>query len=187
MNLDELLPPGGIDAVASQLGIPREQAQRGAQALLPSLVGGMGDKVQASGAHTLESEVHTLGGAGLVDNVVGPEPTDVARGNQMLGSIFGSKDVSRQVAGHAAQSSGLDPALLKKMLPILAMLVAGYMTKRSAGQQGGLGGVLGSVLGGLGGAGGGGLGGALGGGLGGMASGGGGLGGMLGSILGGKR
>ena len=175
MNLEELLPPGGIDALAGQLGVPREQAEQGAQALLPSILAGMGDK-----AGGLESHLNALGGAGLADNVVGPEPTNVAAGNQLLGHIFGSKDVSRQVAGQASQTSGLDPSVLKKMLPVLAMLVAGYMAKRSGGQQGGLGGILGSVLGGLGG------GGALGGALGGGGLGGG-LGGMLGSVLGGAR
>lgn len=177
MDLHELLPAGGIDALASQLGVAPEQARRGAEALLPSVLGGMGD--QAAG---LDAHVDALGGAGLADNVVGSEPTDVDRGNQLLGGIFGSKDVSREVAGQAAQGSGLDPALLKRMLPILAMLVAGHLAGRSNGQQGGLGAILGSVLGGLGG---GGLGGA---GLGGTGSGGGaaggGLGGMLGSILG---
>ena len=173
MNLNELLPNGSIEAIASQLGIPAEQAQRGAEALLPSVLGGMGNNSAG-----LDSQVNSLGGPELANNVLGAEPTQTDRGNQLLGGIFGSKDVSRQVAGHAAQSSGLDPALLKQMLPILAMLVAGHLAGRSGGQQGGLGGVLSSVLGGLGGAGGGG---ALGGGLGG------GLGGVLGSILGGRQ
>jgi hypothetical protein len=175
MNLNELLPNGGIEALASQLGVPPEQARRGAEALLPSVLGGMGDN-----SEQLDTHVNSLGGAELAQNVVGPEPTQIDRGNQLLGGIFGSKDVSRQVAGHAAQSSGLDPALLKRMLPILAMLVAGHLAGRSGGQQGGLGGILGSVLGGLGGAGAGG--GPFGGGLGG-----GGLGGILGSILNGRR
>ena len=178
MNLQEVLPQEGIEALAAQLGIAPEQAQLGAQALLPSIVGGMVDRAGGHGApdaQGLESEVMALGGAQLADNVIGPEPTDVAKGNQMLGNIFGSKDVGRQVAGNASQQSGLDPALLKKMLPILAMLVAGYMSKRAGSQQGGLGGVLGSVLGGL---------------TGGKAGGGamgGGLGSILGSVLGIRR
>jgi hypothetical protein len=174
MNLNDLLPNGGIEALASQLGVPPEQARRGAEALLPSVLGGMGDN-----AAGLDTHVNALGGVGLAHNVLSTEPTEIDRGNQLLGGIFGSKDVSRQVAGHAAQNSGLDPALLKQMLPILAMLVAGHMAGRSGGQQGGLGGILGSVLGGLGGAGS----------AGGLAGGGleGGLGGMLGSILGARR
>lgn len=174
MNLNELLPNGAIEALASQLGIPPEQARRGADALLPSVLGGMGERPAE-----LETHVNALGGAELASNVVDAGPTQIDKGNQLLGGIFGSKDVSRQVAGHAAQGSGLDPALLRQMLPMLAMLVAGHLAGRSGGQQGGIGGILGSVLGGLGG--GGAAGNPAGGGLGG------GLGGMLTSILGGRQ
>ena len=74
----------------------------------------------------------------------------------MLGQIFGSKDVSRTVADNAASQSGLDSGLLRKMLPLLAMLVTGYMARQTGGAghmpassgSGGLGGLAGS-LGGL--------------------------------------
>jgi hypothetical protein len=182
MNLNDLLPAGGVDALATQLGIPRDQAQRGAEALLPSLVAGMGDRAgnDGAGAGGLEQHFNTLGGAGLADNVVGPEPTDVAKGNQLLGGILGSKDVSRQVASQASQHTGLDPALLKRMLPILVMLVAGHLSKGSGGQSGGIGAVLTSVLGSLAA----GQGQSAGGSQGGL---GGGLGGILNSVLGGGR
>jgi hypothetical protein len=57
------------------------------------------------------------------------------------------------VAQNASGRTGLDPALLKKMLPILAMMVAGYMARQQgggtqAGAGGGLGGLLGGLLGG---------------------------------------
>lgn len=177
LDLEKMLPAGGLDALATQLGVSREQAQKGAAALLPSILGGLGQRASGPG-NELEEQVNMLGGAELADNVVGPQPTDVGRGNQILADIFGSKDTSREVAGQASATSGLDPALLRKMLPILAMLLAGHLSQRSAGQQGGLGAVLGSVLGGLAGSG---PAGATGGGLGG------GLGGLLGSILGGRR
>lgn len=111
MNLNELLPAGGIDAIAAQLGIPHDQAQRGAEALLPSLLSGMGQQVTGSQSHgeQLDAHLNALGGASLADNVVGPEPTDVAKGNELLGGIFGSKDTSRQVAGQASQQSASIP------------------------------------------------------------------------------
>lgn len=174
MNLTDILrSQGGIDAIASQLGISPADAERGAEALLPAILHGMGqqatpDPVGGGGAGGGLADILTqLGGGALASNVIAPEPTEVDKGNSILGQIFGSKDVSRQVAGHAAQSSGLDPELLKKMLPILAMLVGGYLSSRSTQGGGGLGGIIGSVLGS-------------------MASnqGGGGLGGGLGSILG---
>ena len=82
-----------------------------------------------------------------------PKPTDVNRGNEVLGQIFVSQDVSRAVAQNASSQSGLDPNTLKRMLPMLAMLVAGFMAKqRGAGAEApasGAGGGLGSILGGL--------------------------------------
>jgi len=88
----------------------------------------------------------------LLDDVVAPHPTNVNRANDVLELIFGSKDVSRTVAADAATKTGLDPALLKKMQPILDMVVAGYMTKQrptggSAQPSTGSGG-LGDLLGG---------------------------------------
>jgi hypothetical protein len=174
MNLDDLLPNGGIETLASQLGVAPEQAQRSADALLPAVLAGMGDRSSGLDAH-----VDSLGSTSLAHNVMSDDPTEIERGNRLLGGIFGTKDVSRRVAGHAAQSSGLDPALLQRMLPILAMLVAGHLAGRSGGQQGGLGGMLGTVLGQLRDVGG--MGGGIGGGVGG------GLGGILSSILGGRR
>jgi len=173
MNLNDLLPAGGINALANQLGVPPEQARQGAEALLPAILGGM-----SANHDSLDRHVSGLGGAELAHNVVGSEPTRLDDGNQLLGGIFGSKDVSRQVAGNAAKTSGLDSSLLKRMLPILAMLVAGHLAGRASGQQGGLGGMLGSIIGNLG------IGGA-GGALGNSAAGG--LGSVLGSILGGGK
>lgn len=177
MDLNEVLrSQGGIGAIASQLGISEEQAKQGAAALLPSILSGFGARTGADDQGAmggLGSILESLGGADLTRNVIAPEPTQVDKGNDILGQIFGSKSVSREVAGEASQSTGIDPALLKKMLPILAMLVAGYLSSQSkgAGQGGGLGSVLGQVLGGLSGG----------------SGAGGGLGGVLGSILGGRR
>lgn len=178
MDLNDILrAQGGIGAIASQLGISEQQAQQGAAALLPSILAGFGKQAGAgdSALGGLGSLIEGLGGGKLGEEVVSAEPTPVNKGNDILGAIFGSKDVSREVAGNASQSTGIDPALLKKMLPVLAMLVAGYLSSQSnragGGAGGGLGAVLGQVLGGMGGG----------------AGNAGGLGGMLGSILGGRR
>jgi hypothetical protein len=169
---------GGIDAIASQLGIDKATAQAGAGALLPAIVGGMKKQNHGAGASGdglggLGAILGSLGGAGLAANVLSDGPTDVSKGNDVLGTIFGSKDVSRTVAEHAAGQTGIDPAILRKMLPILAMLVGGYFAHEkgigggnasSGGGLGGLGSILGSVFGG------GAKGGSQAGGLGGLAS-----------------
>ena len=175
---------GGITAIANQLGIPPAMAEAGASALLPAIVGGMNNHADANGGGegglgSLIGMLGGLGGAGLAGNVLGDEPTNVDQGNSVLGQIFGSKEVSRTVADHASGQTGIDPAILKKMLPILAMLVAGYLSHQAGGAQGGqqdsgMGGMLGSVLGAV-----------LGGGAQAAPAGGGGLGGLLGGLLGG--
>ena len=145
---------GGLQSIARELGISETQAAAGAAALAPAILGGFKKQAQApAGLDGLGGLLGQLGGGGLLDNVLAKEPTDVGRGNDVLGQIFGSKDVSRTVAQNAASQSGLDPSLIKKMLPMLAMLVAGYMAKQGGGAErptgsGGLGGMLGGLLGG---------------------------------------
>lgn len=169
MNLTDILSQtGGIESMASELGVSPDTAKAGAEALLPAILGGFKKQAQGSGGiEGLGGLLGQLGGGGLLDAVLSPQATPVDQGNDVLGQIFGSKDVSRTVAGHAAEQTGLDSGLLKKMLPILAMLVAGYLARQGGGQQGeggGLGGLIGGMLGG---------------------GGAGGLGGVLGSVLGG--
>jgi hypothetical protein len=160
---DMLAQTGGLQAMARELGVSEAQAASGAAALLPALLGGFKKQAQSqpAGLEGLGGLLGQLGGGGLLDDVLAPQPTDVRRGNDVLGQIFGSQDVSRAVAQNAAAQSGLAPALLKQMLPLLAMLVAGYLAKQpGAGTEaqppsaqpssagGGLGGLLGSLLGG---------------------------------------
>jgi hypothetical protein len=148
---------GGIKSIARELGVSESQAATGAETLIPAILGGFKKQAQAqpSGLEGLGGLLDQLGGGSLLDNVLSPEATDVNRGNDVLGQIFGSKDVSRTVAQNAASRSGLSPSLLQKMLPMLAMLVAGYMAKQPgqaapqpAQTGGGLGELLGGVLGG---------------------------------------
>jgi hypothetical protein len=157
---DILAQMGGLQSMARELGVSDSQAASGAEALIPAILGGFKKQAQSqpTGVEGLGDLLGQLGGGGLLDEVLAPQPTNVSRGNDVLGQIFGSKDVSRTVAQNAASQSGLEPSLLKKMLPMLAMLVAGYMAKqRSAGgvaqpspTGGGLGDLLGSLLGGQG-------------------------------------
>jgi len=154
---DILAQMGGLQSIAQELGVSESQTANGAAALIPAIMGGFKKQAQSqpTGVAGLGSLLGQLGGGGLIDDVLSPQPTNVNRGNDVLEHIFGSKDVSRAVADNAASQTGLDPSLLKKMLPMLAMLVAGYMAKQQATpaqpatQGGGLGGMLGGLLGSL--------------------------------------
>lgn len=164
---DILAQMGGLQSIAKELGVSEDQAASGAAALAPAILGGFKKQAQSqpAGLEGLGGLLGKLGGGGLLDDVLAPQPTNVNRGNEVLGQIFGSKDVSRTVAQNAAANTGLSPDLLKKMLPMVAMLVTGYMAKQkgagpapsaqraptgaqAAPTGGGLGGMLGGLLGG---------------------------------------
>jgi len=167
MNIEQMLQQTrAVDAISRELGVDQTTAQAGAAALMPSILSGFQNPASPTELHSaseggpgrsafpglgglggLLGTIGGLGGSGLLDNVTSSEPTEVGKGNQILGEIFGSKDRSRAVAAQAAAQSGVEPSLLKKMLPILAMVVAGYVMKQ-AGQGGGIGGALGGILGG---------------------------------------
>lgn len=158
---DLLKQMGGLGAVARELGVDERQAQRGAEALLPAILGGLKQQAQAqpAGPAGLLEMLGKLGGGKLMDEVLAAQPTNLEHGNQLLGQIFGSKDVSRAVVQNVSGQTGLNPETLKKMLPMLGMLVAGYLSKQGGapaqaapGPGGGLGDMLGKALGGQGGA-----------------------------------
>lgn len=155
-STDILAQMGGVSSIAKQLGLDEGQAQRGAEALLPALLGGFKKQLQTQPSATggISGLLGQLGGSDFLSQALGQLTGNATTGNDVLGQIFGSKDVSRTVVDNAAQTSGLNVEQLKKMLPMLAMLVAGFMSKQSsntAGESsagGGLGGLLGGLLGG---------------------------------------
>ena len=159
MNLSQgLQQSGAIDSIARELGVDQATAQQAASALLPAIVAGVGRSgagPQPLGGGGLGDILGQLGGGvGLLDSILKPEPTPTQPGNDILGQIFGSKDVSRGVAEEVAGSTGISSDLLKKMLPILAMAVVGYMMKQNSSPDGGppaggagSGGMLGCMLG----------------------------------------
>ena len=166
MNLSQVLQQSGaIDSMARELGIDQATATTAAGALLPAIVAGLGRNQVGAGG--VRANAPTSGGLGdvlggmlgggaagglggvLLAQVLGEHPTPTQPGNDILGQIFGSKDVSRGVAEEVAGSTGLPPELLKKMLPILAMAVVGYMMKGKSGTGAGAGGAMGGALGGI--------------------------------------
>jgi hypothetical protein len=137
MTLQDLLQQaddnGLIDQMAQQLGIDSSQARQGMAQLAPAVARGIQRSAAApQGGGGLEDILQILGSAGAgAGNSGGLGAVD---GNAILGQIFGNKDVSRNVAGHAAEQSGLDGSLLRQMLPLVAS--AAMMILSQQGQQG---------------------------------------------------
>jgi hypothetical protein len=146
---------GGLAQMAKELGIDEKTVAAGAAALAPAVLGGFKQQAASGGLDGLVGMLGGMGGGGLLDAVLSPQATPVNQGNEVLGQIFGTPDVSRAVAGQASANTGIPVELLKKMLPMVAMAAAGFMAKSAnaapAEGGGGLGGLLGQVAGMLGG------------------------------------
>lgn len=131
-----------VSQISRQLGLDPSQTQTALDALLPSVAAGF--QRNASSPQGLEGLLGALAGgqhARYVDDPAALTQSDAIQdGNGILGHIFGSKDVSREVAARAAAQTGLGPDVLKQMLPMVAALVMGAMA-RNGGAQGGLGGL----------------------------------------------
>ena len=133
MNIQDIIAQsGGIGSIARELGVDEGTAQAGVGALLPAVLGGFKEQAQTQpqGLGGLLGMVQGMGWGGLLDSVLGAGPSNVAASKDVLGGIFGSKDNSRAVAADASAKSDVPTDLLKKMLPLVAMLVAGHMAKQ---------------------------------------------------------
>lgn len=135
----------------SQVGLSPDQTNAALAALVPALAAGFQRNVQSEGGldtllSTLASGRHTQ----YVDNpaVLG-DPTTVDDGNGILGHLLGSKEVSREVANRASAQTGINPAILKQLLPLAATLMMGAMAKRTTSSPSTLPGGLGHSTGGL--------------------------------------
>jgi hypothetical protein len=175
--------------IGRQFGLTPEQTRAAFDQLAPVVAAGMQRNGNAGGGLSDIIESMTKSQSSGTDALT-------KHGNDVLGEVFGSKEISRGVADQVSASTGIGAAVLKKMLPIIASIVMAQIARQmtsgaGASTGGGLGDILGQVLGGGAQqpqAQGGGLGDILGQILGGSAggqSGGGGLGDILGQVLGG--
>lgn len=160
MDLMDLLKTTGggdsIGALARTVGLGSSDTSKLVESLAPALMRGVQkNTADDDGIASLRNALESGGHDRYIDHpeLMASEDTR-ADGNNILGHIFGSKDVSRNVAAAASRNTGIDAGLIKKALPLLASLAMGAMSKQtSAGRdigssagEGGLG-PLGDLIG----------------------------------------
>jgi hypothetical protein len=156
--LDSIMNAGNGAAVrqlGSQVGLDEAQTASALSALVPALSAGL--RRNMASPDGLSGLLGALSGGThqryIDDPTVLGQADTVADGNGILGHVFGSKDVSRQVAAQAGAQTGLNPDVLKRLLPLVATLVMGAMSRQTAASGGaslteGAGGGLLDMLGG---------------------------------------
>jgi len=122
MNLMDMIlsAQGGATAqqAGAQLGLDPAQTQGAIAALLPAISSAL--KMNTQSPQGLGGLLQALQGGQHEQYLDNPQamaaPQTVNDGNAILGHLFGSKDVSRAVAGEAAKKSGIGADVLKKLL-----------------------------------------------------------------------
>ncbi len=148
---------GTLKELSKQFNIPEAQTRTAVEELIPALTRGMQNNTSsAPGMDDLLDALRTGEHSRYMDDpslITKPETTK--DGNDILGHIFGSKEVSREVANQVSNKSGVSSAILKKMLPVLATLAMGALSKgvfggnnanNRAANNSSAGGLLGSLL-----------------------------------------
>ena len=142
MNISDLLfdksNSNAISEFADNFGVNESQAKDAISSLAKSLTRGLGENTQdVKGLDSLMDALERGKHSRYLDepSVLGREETR-QDGNDILGHIFGNKDVSRHVAKRASKETGLGSSLLKKMLPVVATMVMGSLGKKMLGGGG---------------------------------------------------
>lgn len=127
-----------MQQMARQFGLSNDQVAKAWEALLPAFSEGL--RRNASNPWDLGSFMQALATGGhqkyFDDITKAMSPQGVAEGNGILGHLFGSKELSRAVAAQAEAASGIQQAVLKQLLPVLASTIMGGLFKQSTGQFG---------------------------------------------------
>jgi hypothetical protein len=136
-----------LSEIGRQFGLNEEQTRAAFDALTPVVASGVRRSAQS------ETGFQDILNAALNGNRGDNFDNATTSGNDVLGQIFGSKDVSRGVAQQLSATSGIGAAVLKQLLPIVASIVMGQVAKKMGGGNtssggGGLGDILGDILGG---------------------------------------
>ncbi len=148
MNLLEMLLSSKNGAIVGEIakksGLDENTTKNVITEVLPSLSRGLENKTKND--QSLDELLSAIEKGDHQRYIENPESLSedktVDDGNSILGHIFGNKDVSRNVAGHAAEKTGVSSGIIKKMLPMLAAAAMGALGSKSAA-----GGLLGAALG----------------------------------------
>ncbi len=126
-----------VRQLGDQFGLDEGQVRDAISSLAPSLGRGVRTNVEVRGEESLLNALRNGNHARYLDDLSALTDGEAAReGDGILGHIFGSKEVSREVAARAASQTGISDSILKKMLPVLASVMMGMLGKKLLGGGG---------------------------------------------------
>ncbi|AEF99837.1 DUF937 domain-containing protein [Methylomonas methanica] len=122
-----------VEQLAKQAGLDSADVQKILGQVLPALSSGI--KQNTASGNGLQNLMQALQNGNHAKYLENPEvlaePSATAEGNAILGHILGSKDDSRNLARHAAEVTGADENIVKKLLPLVAATAMGALSKKT--------------------------------------------------------
>ncbi len=142
MRLDTILssPEGDrlLAQVSTATGLGRAQAERAVRAIVPEIVFGLErNTFSRGGLADLLGAIASGHHEGYLDNPdVFRDPAVAADGDKILGHVLGSEGRADKVASRLSADTGIDPGILRTLLPGLAALVLGWVFRNGKGALG---------------------------------------------------
>lgn len=127
-----------VDDLARAYGMNPTQMRAAMAALAPAFAQGFQRQARDEDA---ARRLHDLMGAeayarAFEAQAAALDPSTKAAGDDALGALFGSKEVSRAVAAQAAAASGVQAEIIRKVLPVLTSILIGGFMKATQGGTG---------------------------------------------------
>jgi hypothetical protein len=126
-----------IEMLAKQFNLSQQQTEAAVEALLPAFSQGL--KRKTADPYGLGAVMAAMANGqhakAFDDATQAFSRQGVAQGNDVLGQLFGSKDLSRAVASQAAQATGIGSQVLQQMLPAIASMIMGGLFKQTTNQM----------------------------------------------------
>ncbi|NOZ90286.1 MAG: DUF937 domain-containing protein [Epsilonproteobacteria bacterium] len=127
--------PAIIKTIARQVGIDENSANDIISKLAPILIGGAKSNFQSDKDSTeLIKKIESNNYADMFDKPEEAVKQDNLKevGDDILAQLTGSKDNSREVAKHVENETGVSSSIIKSILPMLAPMIIGALTKSSS-------------------------------------------------------
>ncbi|MDB5511574.1 MAG: hypothetical protein JWR08_1057 [Enterovirga sp.] len=114
-----------LDNLSQQYGLNLDQTQRAVEALLPAFTLGFERSARDPMMFARILELMTSGRFAPFFDARQSQPSLQSSGQQVLDQLFGSPELSRQVAAQASATTGIALQVMQQMLPSVAAMVMG--------------------------------------------------------------
>ena len=124
-----------LSHISQQLGTDEQTAGTAVSAALPVLLGALAkNSAKPQGAQALFGALDRDHDGSVLDDVIGNlTGSNQAAGDGILGHVFGAR--RGQVENNVSRASGLDPAMVTRLMTMLAPLVMGMLGRQKRQQN----------------------------------------------------